>query len=376
MRPTLRATAVGLVVVTAVVIGTFVVQSGSSSARSLGAAPQAPPRSTSSQDAVPRGELGRATKVDDSLTRADGVLPDGATVFDDENPGIARLEPDLLYGAESAHIRYETETLGGQRDEDWPAWYAGYLLDHGWLGILQSAGLLFFAFAGYARVATLGEEVRDPSRTIPRAIGIALGVAVLVYVAVGAAALGALGPDRLAASVAPLVDVVEAAGWQWAAPLVSIGAAVAALGALLALIAGIGRTALAMARDDELPAPLARVHPRFRVPHIAEIAVSLAVIALVATIDLRGAIGFSSFGVLLYYFVANFAAISQPRPERRVPRALSAAGAIGCLVLVATLPPASIVAGVAVLAVGAAYRLVTRAARARRLRRRPTDERA
>jgi len=97
MRPTLRATAVGLVIVTAVVIGTFVVQSGSSSARSLGAAPQAPPRSTSSKDAVPRGELGRATKVDDSLTRADGVLPDGATVFDDENPGIARLEPDLLY---------------------------------------------------------------------------------------------------------------------------------------------------------------------------------------------------------------------------------------------------------------------------------------
>ncbi|KRC60686.1 transporter [Agromyces sp. Root81] len=250
------------------------------------------------------------------------------------------------------------------------------LLDHGWLGILQSAGLLFFAFAGYARVATLGEEVRDPSRTIPRAIGIALGVAVLVYVAVGATALGALGPDRLAASVAPLVDVVEAAGWHWAAPVVSIGAAVAALGALLALIAGIGRTALAMARDDELPARLARVHPRFQVPHIAEIAVALAVIALVVTVDLRGAIGFSSFGVLLYYLVANAAAMSQPRPERRVPRALSAAGAIGCLVLVATLPLPSIVAGVVVLAVGAAYRLISRAVRARRAQHRPPDGRA
>lgn len=244
-----------------------------------------------------------------------------------------------------------------------------------WLGILQSAGLLFFAFAGYARIATLGEEVRDPSRTIPRAIGIAFAIAVLVYAAVGAAALGALGPERLAASVAPLVDVVDAAGWLWAAPVVRVGAAVAALGALLALLAGIGRTALAMARDDELPRPLSRIHPRFQVPHFAEIAVALAVIVLVATVDLRGAIGFSSFGVLLYYLVANVAAITQPRSERRVPRALSAAGAIGCLVLVATLPPVSIVAGVAVLAVGGVYRLTARAVRSARRRRGAPDDR-
>lgn len=240
------------------------------------------------------------------------------------------------------------------------------LLDQGWLGILQSAGLLFFAFAGYARIATLGEEVREPARTIPKAIGIALGIAVVVYAAVGASALVALGPDRLAASVAPLVDVVGAAGWQWAQPIVRVGAAVAALGALLALIAGIGRTSLAMARDGELPRPLARVHPRFQVPHIAEIAVALVIIVLVITVDLRGAIGFSSFGVLLYYFVANVAAITQPAHERRVPRALSVAGAIGCLVLVATLPPVSIAAGVGVLAVGAVIRLVVRGVRSRR----------
>lgn len=261
-----------------------------------------------------------------------------------------------------------TATYGGAAGDGVPVLGAGSS-GQDWLGILQSAGLLFFAFAGYARIATLGEEVREPSRTIPRAIGIAFAVAVIVYAAVGAAALGALGPDRLAASVAPLVDVVDAAGWGWASPVVRVGAAVAALGALLALLAGIGRTALAMARDDELPRPLSRVHPRFQVPHIAEIAVSLVVIVLVATVDLRGAIGFSSFGVLLYYLVANVAAITQPRPERRVPRALSAAGAIGCLVLVATLPLVSIVAGVAVLAIGAAYRLIARAVRSARWRR-------
>lgn len=239
-------------------------------------------------------------------------------------------------------------------------------VDGGVYGILQSAALLFFAFAGYARIATLGEEVREPARTIPRAIGIALLVVIVVYAAVGLAALGSLGPQRLAAPDAPLAEVVANVGWLWAEPIVRIAAGVAALGALLALLAGIGRTSLAMARDRELPAPLAAVHPRFSVPYVAELAVGLAVIALVLTVDLRGAIGFSSFGVLLYYFIANSAAVTQPRPERRVPRALSVAGAIGCLVLVATLPVVSIVAGVIVLAVGVLYRLVARALRARR----------
>ena len=122
--------------------------------------------------------------------------------------------------------------------------------DAGWYGVLQSAGLLFFAFAGYARIATLGEEVRDPARTIPRAIAIALGVVVAVYGAVAVVLLLVLGPAYLAAGVdAPLADLVAVSGWAWAVPVVQVGAGLAALGALLALIAGIGRTTLAMARD-------------------------------------------------------------------------------------------------------------------------------
>ena len=225
-------------------------------------------------------------------------------------------------------------------------------------GILQSAALMFFAFAGYARIATLGEEVRHPARTIPRAIGLAFLIVVVIYAAVGSAALVTLGPGLLAASDAPLADVVAAAGWAWAGPVVRIAAGVAALGSLLVLIAGIARTGLAMARDDELPRPLASVHPRSQVPHVAEIAAGAAIIALLLVADLRGAIGFSSFGVLLYYFVANSAAVTQPRAERRIPRWLSIAGAIGCLVLVVTLPLVSIVAGVVVLAAGALYRMV------------------
>ncbi|WP_369055978.1 APC family permease [Kineococcus terrestris] len=228
----------------------------------------------------------------------------------------------------------------------------------GWYGTLQAAGLLFFAFAGYARIATLAEEVRDPSRTLPRAVLGALAGAAVVYAAVGTTALLVLGPDRLAASSAPLVDVVAAAGWGWAEVLVRVGATAGALGALLALVAGVGRTTMAMARGGDLPGALAAVHPRYRVPHRAEVAVAVVVVVVVLSVDVRGAIGFSSFGVLLYYLVANLAAWTQTGQHRRWPRPVQALGAAGCVVLVVTLPPASVLAGVAVFAVGVAYRLV------------------
>ncbi|MDI6944095.1 APC family permease [Microbacterium barkeri] len=225
-------------------------------------------------------------------------------------------------------------------------------------GVLQAAGLLFFAFAGYARIATMGEEVRDPARTIPRAIPLALGLAIAVYAVIALTSLHALGVEALAASPAPLADVVAAAGWDAAQPVVRVGAAAAALGALLALIAGIGRTTLAMAREDDLPRFLSAIHPRTRVPHRAEAVIALVVIAIVAFADLRGAIGFSSFGVLLYYLVANLAAWRQGSAVRRYPRWLQAVGAAGCVVLAFTLPWQSVVAGVVVVLAGAAYRLI------------------
>jgi len=238
-----------------------------------------------------------------------------------------------------------------------PSLSLGDLFEPGVYGILQSAGLLFFAFAGFARIATMGEEVTNPRRTIPRAVLTALGVVLVLYALIAVAVLTVLSPERLAASAAPLVDVVLAGPIPWASPVVRVGAAAAALGALLALIAGVGRTALAMARNADLPAWLGAVHPRYRVPHHAEIALAAVVSVLVLATDLRGAIGFSSFGVLLYYVVANLSALTQTRADRRYPRALQVVGALGCLVLVATLPPESIAVGLAVLLVGVVYRL-------------------
>jgi APA family basic amino acid/polyamine antiporter len=243
---------------------------------------------------------------------------------------------------------------------------SGFTASGSLYGILQSAGLTFFAFAGYARIATLGEEVRSPARTIPRAITIALGLTVVLYLAVAVVSLASIGPDRLAASDAPLEDVTAAAGWAWALPIVQAGAALASLGALLALIAGIGRTALAMARNADLPRYLGAVHPRRSVPHHAEIALAIVVVVLVATVDLRSAIGFSSFGVLLYYLVANLAAFRQSGAHRRYPKALQVLGMLGCVALVATLPLQSIAVGVVVLLIGFAYRAIRLAASRRR----------
>ena len=228
----------------------------------------------------------------------------------------------------------------------------------GWYGILQSGGLLFFAFAGYARIATLGEEVRDPQRTIPRAIPIALAITVTVYALVAVTLLLAAAPHQLAGTTAPIAFAADHAGVGHLAPVVQIGATLASLGALLALITGVGRTILAMARHHDLPPWLAAVHPRYHVPHHAEIALAVTVSVLVLITDLRGVIAFSSFGVLLYYGIANAAAFTQPPDQRRWPRGLQILGLVGCLVLAATLPWTSVLIGSAVLTFG----LVARAA--------------
>jgi APA family basic amino acid/polyamine antiporter len=199
--------------------------------------------------------------------------------------------------------------------------------------------------------------VVDPARTIPRAVPLALGIVLAVYAVVCAAALLAVGPAALAASAAPLAEAVGAGRLGGLEPVVRGGAAVASLGVLLSLQAGLSRTSFAMAANHDLPAALATVHPRYRVPHRAELAVAALVALVLLTVDLRGAIGFSSTLVLVYYAVTNAAAWTLESSEgrqRRRPRWLAGAGLAGCLVLAASLPAASVLAGGSVLGVGVA----------------------
>ncbi len=222
-------------------------------------------------------------------------------------------------------------------------------------GVLQAAGLLFFAFAGYARIATLGEEVRDPQRTIPRAIMIALGLTLALYALVAVAALEVLGSSGLAHAIDPLARVVSSAGVSGLAPVVRVGAVLAATGSLLALILGVSRTVLAMARDRYLPGALAAVHSRFGVPHRAELVVGAVVAVIAGTFDLRAAIGFSSFTVLVYYLIANVSAATLTAAENRPARWVPLVGAAGCVTVALSLPIGSVLSGLAVLGVGAGW---------------------
>jgi APA family basic amino acid/polyamine antiporter len=225
-------------------------------------------------------------------------------------------------------------------------------------GVLPAAGLIFFAFAGYARIATLGEEVKDPARTIPRAILAALGTAFVIYLGLALLLQNHLKDGQLAASAAPMLDAVVQSRLAAGAPLVQAGAAAACLGALLALITGVGRTALAMARERDLPAPLARVGAKHTVPVAAELAVAAVVIVLLLTTDVMTVVGFSSFGVLIYYAVTNAAAYTLDAHPYHAPRWLNVAGFVSCLVLAFTLPPTSVLGMAAVLAAGAAGRFL------------------
>jgi basic amino acid/polyamine antiporter, APA family len=236
----------------------------------------------------------------------------------------------------------------------------------GFRDVLAAGGFLFFAFAGYARIATLGEEVREPERTIPRAIVIALGLTLLLYVGVAVSLVLVLGPERIAGSAAPLALAVEEslAGGD---AVVRTGAALASLGVILSLLAGVSRTIFAMAEEGDLPRRLAAVHPRYRVPHVAELVVGGVVIVVVALVDLRSAIGFSSVTVLTYYAIANASAFTLPAEARRFPRSVAVLGFVGCAALAVALPLESVAAGLGILAAGA---LVYGARRYRRERSR------
>ena len=253
-----------------------------------------------------------------------------------------------------AGVGETTATLGTSPTIDGEAWPTRLL------GVLGGAGFCFFAFAGYARIATLGEEVRDPDRTIPKAVMAAISIVIVVYALVLAATVHVLGVGGVAAGAAPVLDAAERIGGGELAPVVRVAAGLAALGALLGGILGVSRTTLAMARDRHLPAPLARVHPRARTPYVAEICVGVLVAGVVLFADVRQAIGFSSFAVLVYYLVANAAALRLDRQRRRLPAWVPVLGAIGCVTVAGSLPWQSVVGGVVVFVVGGAVYAVTR----------------
>ena len=239
---------------------------------------------------------------------------------------------------------------GGPVDSAVPA-VPPIVLDTGPFGVPTAAGLVFFAFTGYARIATLAEEVQDPEHTIRRAVAIALGIALVVYLLVASALLVGLGPDRLAQQMSPLATVVDTRGTPGLGVLVRIGAAVAAGAALLSVLGVLSRTALAMARGGDLPACLARVGPR-GTPWLADLTGG-AVVAIVAVVaGPAAAIALSACSVLVYYAVVNVAALRLPPSDRTWPAWTAIVGLALCVVFAVLLPLTQVLITMAALAVG------------------------
>lgn len=224
-------------------------------------------------------------------------------------------------------------------------------------GVLTAAGLMFFAFAGYARMATLGEEVKDPRRTLPRAIVGALVVVLALYALVALAVI-----PRFADSGAPEAPLTVLTTGL-APGLLTALAVLACGGSLLAILAGLSRTGLQMARHRDIPGALARISPRTGGPLVAEVTVGLVAIALVLLTDPLWLVGLSSTGVLAYYAIGHYSALAQPATERFLPAVVPVIGLVLCVVLVATLPPLSLLAGLVWAAAGIVWFVIARRGR-------------
>jgi basic amino acid/polyamine antiporter, APA family len=230
--------------------------------------------------------------------------------------------------------------------------------------LFHATALMFVAYTGYGRIATLGEEVRDPERSIPRAIVITLITSMLLYVAVTVTAVGIVGAKSFATltadTSAPLEVIATSFGFAGASWLLTIGAMTALLGVLLNLILGLSRVMLAMGRRRDMPIAVARLSKSGRTPEIAVVTVGVLIAILVLIGDIRTTWSFSAFTVLLYYALTNLAAYQLPADKRRYPRAVAALGLLACLFLAFWVEPAIWLTGSLLIVVGLGWRWIVR----------------
>lgn len=228
----------------------------------------------------------------------------------------------------------------------------------GSIGILSGAALIFFAYTGFARVTIMAEEVREPEKTIPRSIFLALGISTLIYLLVSMVAVGLAGAPALAHSGSPLADAIRRTGNYVAVFVISLGAMIATASVLLTTIMGISRIVFSMARSHDLPPLFERIHPRFSTPHYAIVLTGASMIAALLLADLALVVAVSTFAMLLYYLIANIAAFRLPREHRRYPPLIPGIGVLTCIGLIAFLSPDSWIIGCVGLLMGGSWYFV------------------
>lgn len=227
--------------------------------------------------------------------------------------------------------------------------------------ILQAAALMFVAYTGYGRIATLGEEVREPRRTIPRAIIATLVVTMCLYIAVAYVGVGTIGADALsdaATNAAPLEAAARAFGPDWLPVLVSVGAVTAMLGVLLNLILGLSRVLLAMGRRGDMPPVVAQLNAAGTTPTVAVIVMGVVIGGLALTGSVQTTWSFSAFTVLIYYSLTNLAALRLKREQRLFSAWISVLGLISCLFLAFWVDPAIWLIGLGLIVAGLVWQQI------------------
>lgn len=203
--------------------------------------------------------------------------------------------------------------------------------------ILQATALMFVAYTGYGRIATMGEEVKDPRRTIPKAMIITLGITMFFYISVVFVGIGAVGAERFSTVTSEQVAPLEIAARSFNIPgsplIMAVGAVTATLGVLLNLILGLSRVLLAMGRRQDMPSFVARLNKSRTTPYIAVLIMGTAIACLVLIGDVRTTWSFSAFSVLIYYGITDLSALQIPESERLYPKWIAVIGLLACFFL-------------------------------------------
>jgi basic amino acid/polyamine antiporter, APA family len=222
----------------------------------------------------------------------------------------------------------------------------------GVMGIAEASALLFFAFTGYARIATLAEEVIEPEKTIPRAVIITILSAIVLYVAVSITAIGVIGAEGMADSISPLQEVANSLNSPAIFMVVTIGASTAMMGVLLSQILGISRMMLAMARRKDLMPALDAVHEKYRVPYLGILLTGTVILTLTIFGSFDFILRAASFTILIYYTITNLAALRQPDKQQLYGKAIPILGLTGCILMAFSLPLNVIASGFGLLFAG------------------------
>lgn len=228
----------------------------------------------------------------------------------------------------------------------------------GLTGIAEATALLFFAFTGYARIATLAEEVKDPETTIPKAVIITIAGAVILYALVSVVAVGVIGTEIMASSKSPLQNVANALTTPGINLIITVGASTAMLGVLLSQILGISRMMFAMGRRKDLPGVFEKIHFKNGVPHIGIFFTGAIILILCLVGTFEFILASAAFSILLYYSITNIAAMRQPKEEQRFGKAVPVIGLLGCLAMAVSLDYRVIISGLLMLLIGFVVRFI------------------